>query len=180
MTLPIITIPNPILKKKAKKISSIDSSTKKIIKDMISTLKKVEGAGLAAPQIGQSIRIIVIELDNRDKNNSLLKEISIPLTVLINPEIVKYSEKKEEDEEGCLSLPNIWGIVPRHKNITVKGINENGKKVKIKTSGSLSRILQHEIDHLNGILFTERIEDLSTLHKIGPSGEIVKLKLPKI
>ncbi len=180
MILSILTIPNPILKKKAKKVSLIDNSIKEIIGDMVSTLRKVGGAGLAAPQVGKSIRIIIIESKSEDKKNNQEKKTTIPLTILINPEIVKHSEEKEKDEEGCLSLPNIWGIVPRYKKITVRGLDRDGKKVKIKASGLLSKVLQHEIDHLNGILFTQRIEDLSTLHKIDPNGEIVKIELPKI
>lgn len=173
--LKIVTVPSGILRRKAVKIKKIDNSIKKIIKDMIETLHKVGGLGIAAPQIGESVQIIVIESKGGKRGNGE-KAPKIPLTVLANPEIAEYSKETEKDEEGCLSVPEIWGTVERAKSVTVKALNEKGKKVKIKARDLFARALQHEIDHINGILFTDKA-DLKTLHKIGPKGEIIKIKL---
>ncbi len=181
--LKIITVPSPILRRKAIKIKNIDSSIKDLISHMVETLRKVGGLGLAAPQVGQPIRIAVIEsnrksspkadrLDEKNKKSSP----KIPLTILINPEIIEYSKETEKSEEGCLSIPEIWGVVERAKSVKVKALNEKGKKVKIKAKDLFARVLQHEIDHLNGILFTDKA-DVNTLHKIGSKGEIIKVKL---
>jgi peptide deformylase len=179
MVLPILTVPNSILNRRAKKIGHIDKSIKKLINDMIETLREKGGIGLAAPQMGKLIRLIVIESKGK-KNHKGRKRSIIPVTVLINPEIVKKSDKKETEEEVCLSLPNIWGEVPRYNEVIVKGRNKNGQNIKIKAKGLFARVLQHEIDHLNGILFTQRVEDLSTLHKISKEGEIIKIGIPRL
>jgi peptide deformylase len=179
MVLPILTVPNSILNRRAKKIGHIDKSIKKLINDMIETLREKGGIGLAAPQMGKLIRLIVIESKGK-KNHKGRKRSIITVTVLINPEIVKKSDKKETEEEGCLSLPNIWGEVPRYNEVIVKGRNKNGQNIKIKAKGLFARVLQHEIDHLNGILFTQRVEDLSTLHKISKEGEIIKIGIPRL
>lgn len=179
--LKIITVPNPLLKEKAKKVGSFGNSLKKFISEMIQLLREVNGIGLAAPQLGKPIRIVVIESRGKpSRSKPQEKRPLIPLTILINPEVINHSLEVEEDIEGCLSLPNIWGTVPRYKKVTVKGINERGKGVKIKASGLLARTLQHEIDHLDGILFPQRVEDLSTLHKITSEGEIMPIDLPKL
>ncbi len=175
----ILTAPNPILKNKAKKISSINDGVKKLIKDMVSTLRENSGIGLSAPQIGTPLRLIIIE-SKGDKNHKGKERPKIPLIILINPEIIKKSSDEEVTEEGCLSLPGIWGEVPRAKKITVKSLNDKGKLIKIKAEGLGARVLQHEIDHLDGILFPERVVDLSTLHKIDENGEIIPVGLPKL
>lgn len=177
----ILTVPSPILKEKAKKIGLVDNSVKKIISEMIKTLKKEGGIGLAANQLGKLIRIIVIESKGQlSKDKPDVERPIIPLTVLINPEIIETSSEKEPDIEGCLSIPNVWGEVPRYNKVTVKGLDKNGKKIKIKASDLFARVLQHEIDHLDGILFTDRIVDLSTLHTIDKEGNKIPINLPAL
>ncbi len=178
MNLEIIKVPNPILKQKAKKVGLIDKSTKKLISDMVETLRKEGGMGLAANQVGKIVRIIVIEARRQQKGKE--KQPLIPLTILINPEIINTSPEKEVDIEGCLSIPNIWGEVPRYKWINLKALNGEGKKIKIKARGLFARVLQHEIDHLDGILFTERVKDLSTLHSLDKDGQKIPINLVKL
>jgi len=141
------------LRKKAKKIRKIDKKAKKLIIDMVQTMEKNNGVGLAAPQVGISKRIIVMQADVRGQR----------IFALINPIIIKKSKEKDEDEEGCLSFPNIFLRIKRHKKIEIKALDINGKKIQMKTEGLLARIIQHEIDHLNGTLFFNR---LSIFNKI--------------
>ncbi len=115
---------------------------------MVETLRDAPGVGLAAPQVSISQRVIVVEYaENEDQKPKLF--------IVVNPEIVKPSEEKELGIEACLSIPGIAGEVERHSSLTVKGLNRFGKPIKIKASGWLARIFQHEIDHLEGVLFTD-------------------------
>lgn len=163
----IITYPNKILETPTEKIKNFDEKLAKLIFEMRSAMKKNKGVGLAAPQIGEKISLIVVECE-KDAEAS---RPHIPFTVIINPKIISTSKETEIDVEGCLSLPNIWGDVERSKKIEVEYFDENGKKIKRKCSGFLARVFQHEIDHLNGIVFTQRIKDVSTLHTIDESGK---------
>lgn len=139
---------NPVLRKKAEEIFSIDTNLKNLINDMFQTVESAKGIGLAAPQIGKSIRIIVVNVVIDEK------KISFPL---INPEIIQKSGRFFM-EEGCLSLPEIRENVKRSLKITVIYRDAEFNKLEIKAEGLLARILQHEIDHLNGILFIDRLE----------------------
>jgi peptide deformylase len=147
----IISTPDPVLRRKAHKITKIDKELQTLIDDMIETMREAPGVGLAAPQVGVSQRLIVIEYGD-DENEDAPKK----LFTLINPEIIETSEDMEQGIEACLSIPRMAGEVDRHLRVTVRGINRHGKAVKIKTRGWLARIFQHEIDHLEGILFTDR------------------------
>jgi peptide deformylase len=155
--LNIRTVPDPVLKRKSKRISAIDRSVKKLIKDMTETLHAEEGrVGLAAPQVGVSLRVTVIGLPDE-------KDI-----VLINPEIVRRKGQRLVSE-GCLSIPGYVGELFRAEAVTAKGLDASGKEVRIKGEGLLAQALEHEIDHLNGILYVDRMEDVSKLKKIQPS-----------
>lgn len=155
--------PDPVLREKAKRIKTFDGNLRKLVDDMFETMHAENGVGLAAPQIGQSVRLLVAELEaNRREGEKGFK------VALCNPEIVKFSDEKATDTEGCLSIPGWVGDVPRHTSITVKAQTPEGKEVRIKAQDYYARVLQHEIDHLNGVLFTDRIEDISTLHKLSP------------
>ena len=144
-----------ILKKKSRPIEVIDDRIKELATDMMDTMHKYEGVGLAAPQVGILKRIIVIDLYEKDTQY-----------VVINPEIV--SEKGEQCvDEGCLSFPNKYGKVKRPKELVVKGLDLNGKKIKIKAKDLLAQALAHEIDHLNGIVFTSKVEP-GTLETVTP------------
>ncbi|OJX46127.1 MAG: peptide deformylase [Chloroflexi bacterium 44-23] len=145
----IVYIPEEVLRKKARKITTFDSDLNKLIDDMVDTLRDAPGVGLAAPQVGVSERLIIIEYaENEDQKPKLY--------TVINPEIVKASEERELGVEACLSIPGVAGEVERHLELTIKGFNRFGKPIKIKASNWLARIFQHEIDHLDGVLFTDR------------------------
>ena len=136
---------NPVLRQKAEKVNEITPIIKRLILDMIKTVKvDPNSIGLAAPQVNHSLRIIAAKPSPQE-----------PILILINPEIKKRSFRKEIIEEGCLSLPNFSAPVKRPKKITIQGLNIKGQLIKIQAKGFLARILQHEIDHLNGILISD-------------------------
>jgi len=145
MILKILTDNNPALRQKAEKVKEITAEIKRLVLDMIEIMEKNEGLGLAANQVGKLLRIIIIEPEPNQK-----------AIVLINPEIKRKSWKKEEIVEGCLSLPEIYLSVKRPVKITVEALDINGEKIKIKAEGLLARIIQHETDHLNGILIVDK------------------------
>ncbi len=154
--LPIRTFPDPVLKQKAKRVRTIDGSIKKLIRDMIETMHAESGrVGLAAPQIGIPLRVIVIGLPEE-------KNIAI-----INPEIVRRKGERLIDE-GCLSIRGYFGQIKRAETVTVKGRDPNGKEIRIKADGFLAQVLEHEIDHLNGILYLDHLESMDQLRKIEP------------
>ncbi len=144
--LKIIQEGNPVLRKKAETVKEPTSpETRKLVEDMIVTMKHASGIGLAAPQVGHSLKIFTVNLEENKY-------------VFINPEIRDISEDMTPFEEGCLSVEKIWGPVVRPKKLTIKAIDENGKQVKIRAKGLLARVVQHEMDHLNGILFIDKAE----------------------
>lgn len=148
----ILTGDDPRLRVKSREVTQFNQELKALIQDMIDTMRAARGIGLAAIQIGVPLRVIVVELPPEEGNGKSR------VFALVNPEITKM-EGEEEAEEGCLSLPGIVGDVKRAASVEVRAQTPNGKKVRIKASGLLSRVLQHEIDHTNGILFTDRISD---------------------
>jgi len=145
----VVTIPDEVLRRKAHKVTNFDKDLSTLIDDMFETMRQAPGVGLAAPQVAISQRVIVVEYAEEEEEKP--KSFAV-----INPEIIKTSAETEMGIEGCLSIPNLVGEVDRFSAIVVKGFNKQGKPVKIKTSGWLARIFQHEIDHLDGILFTDR------------------------
>lgn len=150
MILPIFTIPNPVLRQRAGEVEppEIKSSVvQKLIFDMKETVSPVGGIGLAAPQVGFSLRIVVIALEDK-------------MAVLINPEIIKFSWRKETAGEGCLSVPQKFGQVKRSKVIKVVAFDEKGVVVKFRAKDLFARVIQHEVDHLNGILFIDRAKKI--------------------
>jgi len=156
--VPIVKIPDEILNKKCGKVDKLDEDAKKLVKNLLDTLraaKNPEGAGLAAPQIGVSKRVCIARRFLPNPNNE-----SKPLIqdyVLINPKIISSSNETDLGWEGCLSIPDSYGKVLRAKKVKVKALNEEGEEVKINASGFFARIIQHEIDHLDGILFTSKL-----------------------
>jgi peptide deformylase len=148
----IVYIPDPVLRRKAHKVTAFDNDLKILINDMVETMREAPGVGLAAPQVGVSSRLIVVEYGDEEDEEAPKK-----LYALINPEIVEVSEDdKVNGVEGCLSIPGLVGEVERYNRIVIKGLNRMGKPIKIKAEGWLARIFQHEIDHLEGVLFTDR------------------------
>jgi len=144
-----------VLKRKARAVTKFDKDLQTLLEDMVETMRDAPGVGLAAPQIGLSDRIIVIEYYEREEDEEN-EEAPKKVWAMINPEIVKSSEETLMGVEGCLSIPGLLGEVERHAAVQVKGLNKHGKPMKVKAKGWLARIFQHEIDHLNGVLFTER------------------------
>jgi peptide deformylase len=151
----IVTLPEAVLRRKAHTVTKFDKNLQTLVDDMVETMRDAPGVGLAAPQIGLSERIIVIEYFEREEDEEK-EDAPKKVWAVLNPEIVKASEEKLMGVEGCLSIPGVVGEVERHAQIQVKGFNRHGKPMKIKANGWLARIFQHEIDHLNGVLFTDR------------------------
>jgi len=161
--LPRTQFGNPILRAKAKRVSPKFLKTtkgKKLIKSMIYTMRRDNGVGLAAPQIGQPLRIAVMEMRSSINRPNIKHKGPI---VVMNPKILKYSKNKINDWEGCLSLRGIRAMVPRSKIITVEYHDENGKKITEEATGFWARIFQHEIDHLNGLGYMDKIENTKTI-----------------
>ncbi len=154
--LPIVTYPESVLKKKAKRVKNIDGSIKKLVRDMLETMHALPGrVGLAAPQVGVPLRVIVIGIPEEED------------IVLINPEIVRRKGERIIDE-GCLSLPGFFAQVMRSESVTARGLDEDGKEVKLKAEGLLAQALEHEIDHLNGMLYIDHLDSIEKLQKIEP------------
>jgi peptide deformylase len=155
--LEIRTLPDQVLRRKAKRVTTIDGSIQKLIDDMIDTLRAVHGAGLAAPQIGVSLRIAVIEISEKE------------VITLINPEIVRR-EGVRVVEEGCLSYPGYYGEIKRSEVVKVKAQSRQGKQFRLRGEGLLAQALEHETDHLNGILYIDHVESPDKLWKVTPQG----------
>ncbi len=153
--IPIRIAPDPVLRQKAKRVRNIDASVHKLIKDMLETMHDAPGVGLAAPQVGVPLRVIVIGIPEQED------------FALINPEVVKTRGERVVSE-GCLSIPGYVGQLKRAESVTVKGRDPNGKEVRIKAEELLAQALEHEIDHVNGILYTDRLESENDLKKIEP------------
>jgi peptide deformylase len=153
----IVTLPEPVLRRKARPVTTFDKKLQTLIDDMIETMREAPGVGLAAPQVGISERLIVIEyVDPPEEDEEEPKEVKPKLYVMVNPEIVKSSEEKVLGVEGCLSIPGLVGEVERFATVQVKGLNRRGQPMKVKAEGWLARIFQHEIDHVNGVVFPDR------------------------
>lgn len=147
----IVSLPHPVLRKKARKVTEVGDDIQELIDDMVETMRQAPGVGLAAPQVNVSQRIIVVEYGDEEDETKPPK-----LYTLINPEITRLSQETVLGTEGCLSIPKLVGEVERSAAVTVKALNRQGKPVKIKAEGWLARIFQHEIDHLDGIVFTDK------------------------
>ena len=169
MILEILKYPDPLLAKKSKAVKRVDDNVKKLIKDMIETMQAAPGVGLAAPQVGELVRVITVNVSMVIPEQQQGKWESEPFA-LINPKIKKKSGQ-QVFEEGCLCLPGIVGPVKRASDITVEALDKNGNKVKIEATGFLATVIQHEIDHLEGIVFIDRIEDKSLIREISPKQE---------
>jgi peptide deformylase len=146
--LPIKKYPEEVLKKRASPIPALTRDVRRLIDDMVETMYAAPGIGLAAPQVGVSQRLIVIDVSVRDEK--------YPLIVLINPEIVE-AENLIESEEGCLSVPGYTAVVKRAEKVVARGLGKDGKPIEVEGTGLLARALQHEIDHLDGVLFVDRL-----------------------
>ncbi len=165
--LDIVLEGDPRLRQKAVKIRQVDGSIRKLAEDMYETIPEVEGVAVAAPQVGVTRRLIVIRYTEVEDEDAEDADEGEEITYrLANPEIVR-GHGTQAGLEGCLSIPGWVGEVPRFESVTVKGVDMDNKPVRVKASGYLARIFQHEIDHLDGILFTDRVEDKETLKFVG-------------
>lgn len=171
MILNILKYPDPLLKKRSKGVKNIDDKIKKLIKNMLETMLAAPGVGLAAPQVAQLVRVITVDVSKIKLPEG---EQSSPWTDkpfgLVNPKTKKKSGS-QTFEEGCLCLPGIVGPVQRYSDIIVEALDRNGKKVVIEAKGFLATVLQHEIDHLEGKVFIDRIKDKSLIRSINPKEE---------
>ena len=153
-----------VLRQKASRVTSFDKSNQRLIDNMIETMQSANGVGLAAPQVGLSLRVIVVQMPGED-----------PMAV-INPEIIKRNGEQDVTE-GCLSIPGYIGEIKRSAAVMLKGRDRDGRKIRIKGTDLLAEALEHEVDHLNGILFIDHIQGEGKLHRIEavPAGEGVNI-----
>ena len=149
--LEIVSIPDPVLRRKARKVTEFGPDLQTLIDNMLETMRNAPGVGLAAPQVAEPLRVIVVEYGDEDDEEKPPKTYA-----LVNPEITRFSKESVVGTEGCLSVPNMVGDVERPEAVTVKGLNRHGQPTTIKAKGWLARIFQHEIDHLDGVLFVDR------------------------
>ena len=149
----IVTVPQLVLRKKARKVTRFGKDLQSLIDDMIETMRTAPGVGLAAPQVDVSLRVIVVEFAEMVDEGEAPKPAK--LYAVVNPEIVRQSDQLATGTEGCLSIPGLVGDVERPDAVIVRGLNRQGNAMRIKADGWLARIFQHEIDHLNGVLFTD-------------------------
>jgi peptide deformylase len=176
---PILTSEHPILRQKAKKVKRVDASIQKLIDDMFDSMHAAHGLGLAAPQIGVGLRVFVVEMPQDDTDDTIQAQprekrhvrYSGERIVFINPEII-LAEGEQVGEEGCLSIPGYVGIVRRARKVVVKGLNRHGKAIKLTGEDLLARAFQHEIDHLDGVLFTDRIDKPEDLYRLTENGRV--------
>jgi peptide deformylase len=159
--LPVVTVPDERLRTPSEKIGRVDARIKRLAADMRETMKAARGVGIAAPQVGVLRRLIVIGIP-KDYDDDIPEGIDL---ALVNPELIRFGGEHVADE-GCLSIPGWAGEVKRYERVTVRAQNLEGKEVRIKASAYLARVLQHEIDHLDGILFTDRMADATTLRRV--------------
>ncbi|MCD4754111.1 MAG: peptide deformylase [Anaerolineaceae bacterium] len=173
--LEIKTVPAEVLRLKAKPVKSVGNEINTQIINMIETMKNAPGAGLAAPQVGVSNRVIVVQFGDEED-----EEIPPKTYAVVNPVITKPSKETVFGIEGCLSIPNIVGEVERSESIIIKGLNRYGQPFKLHASGWLARIFQHEVDHLEGILFTDRAASLTMIEDENPEEiEALQITIPK-
>jgi peptide deformylase len=172
----IITLPNPHLRDRSKRVGVVDNDIKKLVEDMEAATLDWEdhrehevGVALAAVQVDSLKRVVIIRNNFEDKKDRTFQ-------IFINPEITKYEGEIEEDYEGCLSIKDLYGKVPRHTRIRVKALDIKGREVRIKAEGFLARVFQHEIDHTNGIVFIDHIKDKKeAFYRLNSSGNLEKL-----
>lgn len=151
--LTILPASNPLVHKKSKRVAKIDKTIHKLLDDMVETMRAAGGVGLAAPQVGVLLRVIVIETPEEG------------VIELINPEIIKAAGEREV-EEGCLCLPGYIGKIKRSLGVKAKGLDRDGREVRIKADDLLAEALEHEVDHLNGLLFVDHLENIDDLRKL--------------
>ncbi len=156
---PVLRMGHPLLNLRAAEVKNFNTpELDSLIEDMLETMRAEDGAGLAAPQIGVSQRVVVFGFDDNPRYQDAP---AVPVTVLINPQIVPLDEAMEEGWEGCLSVPGMRGIVARYRHIAYSGFDTRGEPIRVEAEGFHARVVQHECDHLDGILYPQRIRDFT-------------------
>ncbi len=162
--IPVRHIPDPVLREKTKRVPNITPALRALVDDMIETMYKEHGVGIAANQVGRSLRVTYIEIpEERDEDGNVVQEHSSH--VLINPEIIRRVGEREV-EEGCLSIPGWRGKLIRSERVTVKALDLDGREFRLKADGLLAQALEHETDHLNGIVYIDRMEKIEDLYPL--------------
>jgi peptide deformylase len=171
----IITLPDVKLRQRSRRVAVITDDVKQLISDMkAATLDWEEsrphelGVALAAVQVGKLERVVIIRNNFDDKEDRRF-------VTLINPEVIKTEGETTYDQEGCLSIPDTYGLVPRADKVRVRALNENGQEIRVKAQGFLARVLQHEIDHTNGTVFIDHIKDQDAFYKLDEDGKLNKV-----
>jgi peptide deformylase len=175
--LKIITVPNEILKRKAKPVTDFGKSFQQLVDDMIETVRDAPGVGLAGPQVGKLLRVIIVEYGDEDEED---EDAPPKLFIMTNPDVTRTSEETTIAMEGCLSIPGITGEVERPESITIKGQNRFGQVMKVKPKGWLARIFLHEIDHLNGKLFTDDDRAGDNVYQITDEEDEIEFDNPEV
>jgi peptide deformylase len=165
--LKVARMGHPVLRTRAKPLDLADIKSPKIqqlIDDMFETMQEYQGVGLAAPQVHQGVRLFVAGFaPRRDNDEDDDEDGGVPLMALVNPEITVVGDDVQDDWEGCLSIPEVRGRVPRARDIAVKAYDRKGRRIQMNARGFTARVIQHETDHLDGVLFLDRMESLETL-----------------
>jgi peptide deformylase len=155
----VLRMGHPVLRQRAKPVEALATpELRALVEDMKETMAALNGAGLAAPQIGESLRLVIFGVE---KNPRYPDAEEVPFTVLVNPKLVMLTREVEEDWEGCLSVPGMRGVVPRYTKLRYSGFDAEGNPIERVAEGFHARVVQHEVDHLDGILYPQRITDLS-------------------
>jgi len=157
---------HPVLRTKVKPVVPADitrAPIQQLIDDMVQTMLEYSGVGLAAPQVHEALRLFVAQVIRDDDEEESGDSARPEVMALINPEITPVGRHVEEDWEGCLSIPDLRGLVPRHRDIKVKAFDRTGKRVEVDASGYMARVIQHETDHLDGVLFLDRMKSFESL-----------------
>lgn len=177
----ILTLPNPHLRQKSRKVSVINDDVREVVEQMKSAALDWEasrehevGVALAAIQIDKPYKIVIIRNNFDDKKDK-------SFTVFINPEITKLEGEIEEDYEGCLSVKDIYGKIPRHTKVRLRALDEKGREIRVKAAGFLARVFQHEIDHINGTIFVDHLKNKSdSFYQLTPDGKLDKIDYEQV
>ncbi len=154
---PVLKMGDPLLQCVAAPVTRFDAQLLELLRDMDDTMRALSGAGIAAPQIGVSLRVVIFELTENPRYPNITP---VPYTVLVNPLVTPLTAEQDAGWEGCLSVPGMRGLVPRHRHVRYRGFDERGAPVDRTVEGFHARVVQHEVDHLDGILFPQRVRDL--------------------
>jgi len=154
---PVLRMGHPLLRQVASPVERFDATLAALVGDMDETMRSLSGAGIAAPQIGVSLRVVIFELQENPRYPHVAP---VPYTVLVNPELAPLGSEQEEGWEGCLSVPGMPGLVPRFRHLRYRGFDLHGEPIERTVEGFHARVVQHEVDHLDGILYPQRVQDL--------------------